>query len=98
MSLINKTQAEKQADQILSLIKVLHDQLKEFHEQGMCQLWDGEANPQDVLDSLGTNAGEVFWLSGELVKFLNVIDPEYVPKTPPVPFKIEADGTVSITE
>jgi len=96
MSLINKTQAEKQADQIVSLIKVLHDQLKEFHEQGMRQLWDGEANPQDVLDSLGTNAGEVFWLSGELVKFIKIIDPEYVPKSPPVEFTIETGGRVTI--
>jgi len=96
MSLINKTQAEKQADQILSLIKVLHDQLKEFHEQGMCQLWEGEANSQDVLDSLGSNAGEVFWLSGELVNFLNVVDPDYEAKVPPVEFTIESDGRVTI--
>jgi len=98
MSLINKTQAEKQADQIANLIKILHSELKDFHEQGMRQLWEGEAAPQDVLDSLGTNAGEVFWLSSELVKFIKTIDPEYVSKSPPVEFTIETDGTVSITE
>ncbi len=97
MSLINKTQAEKQADQILSLIRVMHGELKEFHEQGMHQLWEGEADPQDVLDALGTNGEEVFWLSRELVQFINTIEPDYVPKVPPVEFTIEEDGKVTIT-
>jgi len=98
MSLINKTQAERQADQILTLIKVLHEEIKVIHEQGMRELWEGEASPKNVLDVLGTNAAEIFWLSGELVKFIKIIDPEYAPKSPPVAFTIEADGTVSITE
>ena len=98
MSLINKTQAEKQADQILTLIKILHEEITVIHEQGMKELWEGEASPKDVLDLLGTNAGEVFWLSSELVKFIKIIDPEYVPMSPPVAYTIETDGTVSITE
>ena len=98
MSLINKTQAEKQADQVTDVIKVMHAQLKEFHEQGMRQLWEGEADPQDVLDAFGTSAAEVFWLSRELVQFINTIDPGYDPKVPPVEFTIESDGRVTITE
>ena len=52
--------------------------------------------PQEVVDSLGTDAGEAFTFSVLAQDLLEQIDPEYVRVESPVPYTINPNGTVTL--
>lgn len=61
------------------------------------QLWRAQ-DPQGVLDELGTNAGEVFLLSSQLVGFLETLKPGCTAETLAImkPVTINPDGSATI--
>lgn len=104
-----KTAAEKIAD---SLIETMNAEVKhrvEIHKQIFDVVWhDERATPQQILAALGTKAKLLFQVSAAnkahlqtlattVGKTLNDFLPaEY--QTPPLPFTIHNDGTVTIDE
>ena len=61
------------------------------------QLWRAE-DPQAVLDEIGTDAGEVFLLSSQLVQFLETLKPGCTAETLALmkPVTINPDGSATI--
>ena len=110
MSILNPTPvarptrtAEKVAD-LLSSSKTQADRLIKTWERGFSQIWDDE-DPAAVLAELGTDAAEMFLLSGATVQFLAAIlaasRPEdlarILAKVEAMPsFTVNANGTVTL--
>jgi len=93
--------AEDIAEQIKSRTQALWTRIVSSHQFGMKQLWEDlpeGINPQDVIDALGVEAGEIFQLSGMLAEFIANIDPEKVISIPEnVSYTINGDGTVTLS-
>lgn len=52
--------------------------------------------PQQVFDSLGTSAGELFQLSAVLVQTVNTVQPNTLDAAQPYQFTVNPDGTVTV--
>jgi hypothetical protein len=109
MSILNPTPvarptrtAEKVAD-LLSSSKTQADRLIKTWERGFSQIWDDE-DPAAVLAELGTDAAEMFLLSGATVQFLAAILTDrpddlarIIAKVGAMPaFTVNEDGTVTL--
>jgi len=88
------------ADQIKQHIRHSWRSIERNHRSGMRLLWDDHpegVTPQDILDALGTSAGEAFILSGKLAALIGDVDPSAVINIPEgVTYTINDDGTVTL--
>ena len=62
------------------------------------KVWNNPSGltPQEVFDSLGTNAGELFTLSALLVQTVNSVKPNTLNPAQPYEYTINEDGTVTV--
>jgi hypothetical protein len=62
------------------------------------RVWDNPQGltPQEVMDSLGTSAAELFQLSSLLVTTVNTAQPDTLDASQPYEFTINPDGTVTV--
>lgn len=93
--------AEDIAETLISHIQITWARIVRSHELGMKTLWENlpeGISSQDVIDALGTKAGEAFQLSGALAELIGSIDPEKVVPLPEgVTVTINQDGTVTLS-
>ncbi len=54
-------------------------------------------SPQEVFDSVGTDAAQLFLIAGTIQAAVNTLVPGLLPQTPPKAYTINADGTVTVT-
>ncbi len=64
----------QKAERLLRAPAQVFNQLLNQWQQGIADIWD-DANPQAVLDELGTKAPELFQLSSQLAGFLETMKP-----------------------
>ena len=97
------------AQQILRQARSLLQLILSHHKQGFRQVWDNpRATPEEVVAALGTDAAEVFALSGQLSTLLaaavgndmkKIIElgiPVGVPEN--YTYKVNEDGTLTLTK
>jgi hypothetical protein len=97
------------AQQILRQARSLFQLILSHHKQGFRQVWDNpRATPEEVVAALGTDAAEVFALSGQLSTLLaaavgndmkKIIElgiPVGVPEN--YTYKVNEDGTLTLTK
>ncbi|MDB4314418.1 hypothetical protein N9955_00035 [bacterium] len=75
------------------------DRFKRDWERDMDVLWKSE-NPQLILDKLGSDAAQLFILSGKTVAFLESVEKGCTQEKLKLvkPFSINEDGSVTILE
>lgn len=61
-------------------------------------VWNNQQGltPQQVFDALGTDAAEMFQLSGLLVQTVNAVKPDTLSAAQPYEFTVNDDGTVTV--
>ena len=102
-----ETMAKTIADELIQICTSGALQILSIHQDSFNKLWVLTENlgiaPQDVLNALGTNAGTLFKLDGELVTFLlggygNTPIATMQPSdyTPPFSYTINPDNTVTL--
>ena len=76
------------------------NQLKSTHESLVKLVFDNRfgLTPQQVFDSLGTEAGKLVALSQALMTFMSSVSGEEVTFTPPVSYTVNEDGTITVNE
>jgi len=69
------------------------------HKELMQKVWENPQGltPQEVFDSLGANAGELFSLATLLVTTVNTAKPGTLVDAHPYNYTINGDGTVTVT-
>lgn len=112
MSLLNPepvepTLEEKQAqvaDRIKRMAATGFRQLSQIQAQGIQTVWNNPRGltPQQVCDALGTDAGLIFQMHGQLtdaaVAMATADGLEYTPALPTNAFTVNEDGTVTVLE
>ena len=75
------------------------EQLIQSHENLFRRIWNPWfCTTQEVLDKFWTHAVELFINSAKTQEYIQALKPDYIPLIPPVPFIINSDWTVKITE
>lgn len=83
---------------ILSRLNRLYTLMLETYNQSFNDIWNNDKlTPQQVLDSFGTNAAELFRLAGILSTAVNSATPNTLTNSPPSSININEDGTVTIS-
>jgi hypothetical protein len=71
--------------------------LKRASEQLFAAVWHNpKATPAEILESFGTDAHQLFVIASTIKEALNAIQPGTLSLTPPVPYTINLDGSVSV--
>lgn len=61
------------------------------------QVWQNkDLTPQQIFDSFGTDAAQLFLIAGTIQQAMNTIVPDSVTQAPPSPYTIHPDGTVTV--
>lgn len=83
---------------LITGMSALFTHLKVEHERMAQIVWDNPRGltPQEVIDGFGTDAAELFRLSGLLVQVLNEAEPGSYPYQLPYAFTVKPDGTVTL--
>jgi hypothetical protein len=68
--------------------------VSDFLDKAFDLVWDGDT--QKIMDSFGTDAWRLFASSAKFQEALALADPNYQPKLPTKPYKINQDGSVTI--
>jgi len=94
--------AEQHAEALLSHAHGTWRRIVHSHQSGMAAMWDNlpeGVSAADVVAAMGTNAAELFDLSGKLAEFIGSLDASQVVSVPEgVSYVSNADGTVTITD
>ena len=62
-------------------------------------IWENrDFTPKQIIDAFGTDAKDLFILSGTLQALLKQVNPDYVEQVPTKEFTIEADGKITVAE
>lgn len=70
---------------------------KERYLKSLELVWGNKkASPQDILDSYGTSAVELFVTSNAVADFIKSVDPLFEKPIPPYEYTINEDGTVTV--
>jgi hypothetical protein len=72
--------------------------LKNFDENFKLVWQNRQLTPQQVFDAFGVEAVQLFQLAGAIQQMMNTLKPGCLPQTPPKPFTINEDGTVTVSE
>jgi hypothetical protein len=81
---------------IKGLNSALYGSIIQQHTQIFNMIWNNtQFSASDILTAFGTDAAALFQLSSTIQEMLAQVNPDYVPLVPPLPFVINADGTVT---
>jgi hypothetical protein len=103
MALIGRLTTEqiqqKTALDMKNKTNLLYISLRQSYVQIFNNFWNHpDLTPQQVSDALGTDAVYLFQLGGQLVDLLNTVKADTITQGPPLPYTINQDGTVTISE
>ena len=91
----------ERANQIKQQVRQSWRMIRRNHQLGMSLLWGNlpeGVTAQDIVDELGTDAGEIFTLSAQLATLIGGVDPDSVVSVPEgVTYTINQDGTVTLS-
>lgn len=94
--------AEQHAEALLSHAHGTWRRVVHSHQSGMAAMWNNlpeGVTASDVVAAMGTNAVELFELSGKLAEFIGGLDASQVVAVPAgVSYVGNADGSVTITD
>ena len=97
--LTQEEKIEKHKADIIKKNNKLYNRMKREHQTLFNMIWSDELlSPQEVLDSFGTDAVDLFTFSSKIQELLEQVDSSYVALVPPMPYVINEDGSVSVGE
>ena len=105
MGLINNTtevtreeQLASVNEEVLSLCQNMFEKINRNHTAIWKLVWDNRQGftPQEVVDSFGTDAGELFLLSDSIQTLAGSACSDYVTVQTPNEYEINPDGTIII--
>lgn len=84
--------------QIQALMNVSFDRLVRDFGTLFQQVWNNQngLTPQQIFDAFGTDAVQLFVIAGTIQDAVNHIQPSTLNGTPPLPYVIHQDGTVTV--
>ena len=88
------------ANRIRQNSKQLLHNIKHRYETLFNSVWNNSLGltPQEVLDSIGGDAYELFVYSDMVKQWISRVDPDYNPPQSPKEFRINQDGTVTVLD
>ena len=91
-------QAQRQAQQLLTMPNQIYTQTLSQWKNGMNIIWGNPANTAAILSALGVHAVELFSLSNSILTFLEANSPGCTQSTMALvkPFTANQDGTVTL--
>jgi len=101
MSIIerNLTEIEQHKQNITIKNQKLYKRIKNEHSKIFDMIWNTrDITPQEVLDSFGTDAQDLFTFSSSIQTLLSQVDSNYVALVPPMEYEINENGTVTVIE
>ena len=97
---IEKTEQEKKIEEIRRQADQRRYGLDCFitaYERSFRDFWHSDiVSPQEICDSLGTNAYQLFQAMEATQNYIKALRPDWVELTPPQVFTVNEDGTISI--
>ena len=92
------------ARKILQNMALAAEMLLKCHQEGFAMLWHSQdATPQEIFDHLGEEAANVMLYSSDAVRLMlgvatgrQFVDMQPSEYTPPVPYTINQNGTVTV--
>ena len=85
---------------IRQMNKSLFEQIKQQHTTIFNEIWNNRMglSAQQIFDSFDTDAKDLFIFSTHIQTLLKQVDPSYELLTPPLPYIMNEDGTVTVID